>query len=484
MMAPHASRLTSVVLPGLTAPWQGARLRRVWQRVKGAGRTSRARCSGFLKQLCGDRSGASAVVIALAMTGVLGLAGLGTEVGMWYVSKRTMQAASDSAAYSAAMAEYNGETKAQYTREAKSVAGSYNFVDDTNNTTVTVNSPPTKGNYTTDSNAVEVIITQQQPIVVSGLFLGGPTTVATRSVALTGTPGAGCVLALDGASIDDIFNNGNTTINLIGCDLYDNSPNNCALNLVGSANLTANGAFIVGNYCTSNNASLTITPRPTGDGTHVNWSAPISDPYASYLASYSAPTTCNYNNQKYNAGANIPASTFTNGQVFCGGLDITGNSTVNFPSGIFYITNGVLHVDGGSTLNAPVPACASPQPTGCGTTFVLSGTATVNFEGGATINVTALNSGPFPGVAFAVTSPSGSGTSSFQGGATMNVQGAVYSPNNTVQWAGGSNTTGTPCTQIVALTIDFKGNSVFGDNCTGYGFPNASIGKLATKLVE
>ena len=462
MMAPYVSRLTSVVLPGFTA------LRR------GVGFTSRARSSGFLKRLGGDRSGASAVMIALAMTGLLGLAGLGTEVGMWYVSKRTMQGASDSAAFSAAMAKYNGESLIQVTAEAKSVAGSFNFVDDTNNVTVTVHSPPTKGNYTIDSNAVEVIITQQQPIVVSGLFLGGPTTVSTRSVALTGTPGAGCVLALDGASVDAIFNNGNTTINLIGCDIYDNSPASNALTLTGSATLSANGAFIVGTYSDSNNSSLTILSRASGgDGLNTHWSAPIADPFAGDLASFSAPTTCNYTNYQTTAGQNIPASTFTSGQTFCGNLTINGNSTINFPAGVFYISNGVFQVNGGGTLNAPN-----------GTTFVLTGNSTVNFAGGSITNIKASNTGPFPGVAIADTAPSGSVTSQFLGGVTMNVTGAIYSPNNTVQWAGGSNSTGTPCTQIVALTIDFKGNSVMGDNCTGYGFPNANIGKLATRLVE
>ena len=437
-------------------------------------------CSGtsaLLRRLVGERSGTSAVVIALSMTGLLGLAGLGTEVGMWYVSKRTMQAASDSAAFSAAMAKYNGESQTLFTAEAKSITGSYNFVDGTNNVTVTVNNPPTKGNYTADSNAIEVIITQQQPLVVSGLFLSGPTTVGTRSVALTGTPGTGCVLALDGASIDDIFNNGNVNINLIGCDIYDNSPSSSALTLVGSASLSANGAFIVGSYSDSNNSNLTIATRANGgDGLNTNWSAPITDPYASYLASYSAPTNCDYGPSppvKYKAGVNVPAGSFTSGQVFCGGLDITGNSTVNFPAGVFYITSGVLQVDGGSTLNALN-----------GTTFVLSGNSSIQFNGGANINVVADAGGPFPGVAFAVVSPSGSGTSSFEGGATMNITGAIYDPNNSTTWAGGSNSNGTPCTQIVAQSIDFKGNSYFGDNCTGYGFPNANIGKLATRLVE
>lgn len=435
---------------------------------------SRPCARGLLSRLVSDRAGTSAVVIALAMTGLLGLAGLGTEVAMWYVSQRTVHSASDSSAYSAAMAKYNGQSQDQFTTEAKSVAAKYNFVDGSNNVTVTVNNPPTKGHYTSDSNAIEVIITQQQPTVVSGLFMNGPATVYARSVALTGTPGTGCVIALDGASIDDVFNNGNVSINLIGCDIYDNSPASNALSLVGSASLSANGAFIVGSYSDSNNSSLTITSRANGgDGINTNWSAPIPDPFAGNLAALSAPTSCDYHNYKTKSGDNIPASTFSSGQVFCGGIDIVGNSTVNFPAGVFYISNGVFDVAGGGTLNAPN-----------GTTFVLTGNSTIQFNGGANINVVASNTGPFPGVAFAVVSPSGSGNNSFEGGATMNIAGAMYVPNNSVTWAGGSNTNGTPCTQIVAQTIDFKGNSTFGMNCTGYGFPNANIGKSPTKLVE
>lgn len=432
------------------------------------------RLPGILRRLAAERSGASALVIALAMTGLLGLTGLGTEVGMWYLSHRTMHGAADSASYSAATARFKGASRAQWTSEAKSVAGSYNFVDGANNVTVTVNSPASTGNYTTDSNSIEVIITQQQPRVLSSLFTSSATTVLARSVALTGTPGTGCVLALDGASVDDIFNNGNVTINLEHCDIYDNSPSSSALTVVGSASISANGAYIVGNYSTSGQGTLTTTSQADGgDGTNVNWSAPIPDPYASYLAALNAPTACAFNNQSYQGGANIDASTFTDGQVFCGGLSITGNSTVTFPAGVFYISNGSLSVAGGSTLNAPD-----------GTTFVLTGNSTLAFAGGAIINVVADQGGPFPGVAFAVASPSGSGTQSFQGGPTMNILGAVYSPNNAVQWAGGSDTTGSPCTQIVALTIAFKGNTVLGSNCSGYNFPNADIGKVPTKIVE
>ncbi|MGE5200540.1 MAG: pilus assembly protein TadG-related protein [Acidobacteriota bacterium] len=431
----------------------------------------------WVRRLIAERRGATAVILALALVSILGFAGLATEVSLWYFTKRDMQDAADSSAYSAAAAKYKGENKQEFTAEADSVAGKFDFVHDVGGVTVTVNNPPASGNYTTDSNAIEVIITEPQTEFVSALFLANPPTVAARAVALTGTPGNGCVLALDGAAVDDVFNVGNVNVTMKGCDIYDNSPSSSALTVSGTASVSANGAYIVGNYTTAGGGSFTTTPQPTGDGTNVNWSAPIADPYASYLQALKVPTSsdCTYHNQKYNAGATIDASSFRDGQVFCGGLNITGNSTVNFPAGVFYIKDGSLSVGGGSTLNATD-----------GTTFILVGNSTVSFAGGANVDVVADASGPFPGVAFAGDTPASAGNDSFQGGPTMDVTGAVYFPNNKVVWAGGSDTGGNPvpCTQIIAQTIDFKGNAVFGNDCTGHGFPTAGIGKEPTKLVE
>jgi Flp pilus assembly protein TadG len=53
--------------------------------------------SGLLR----NRSGATAVTVALALTAVLGFAGLGTEAASWYYTKRNMQSAADAAAATA-----------------------------------------------------------------------------------------------------------------------------------------------------------------------------------------------------------------------------------------------------------------------------------------------------------------------------------------------------------------------------------------------
>jgi Flp pilus assembly protein TadG len=51
-----------------------------------------------------DREGAVAVLLAIALSAIVGFAGLGSEVAAWYYTKRAMQGAADSAATSAAAA--------------------------------------------------------------------------------------------------------------------------------------------------------------------------------------------------------------------------------------------------------------------------------------------------------------------------------------------------------------------------------------------
>ena len=75
-----------------------------------------------------DRSGATAVAVAFALTAVLGFAALGTEAASWYYTKRNMQSAADAAAASAganlALTLQRGGTvsSSQFTTDAQSIA--------------------------------------------------------------------------------------------------------------------------------------------------------------------------------------------------------------------------------------------------------------------------------------------------------------------------------------------------------------------------
>src|SRR5579875_563707 len=83
-----------------------------------------------------DSGGAIAVITALALPLIVGLAALGSEAGTWYVARRTMQGAADSAALTAATDVMGGDTSG-YAAAAKSVSASYQFTNGSNGTVVT-----------------------------------------------------------------------------------------------------------------------------------------------------------------------------------------------------------------------------------------------------------------------------------------------------------------------------------------------------------
>ena len=144
-----------------------------------------------------DPGGATAVILALALTVIVGFAGLGTEVASWYLIKRTMQGAADTAAATAAaeLAASSSATSAQMTSAAKSIAAKYGFVDGTASTTVTLNNPPATTTGLANCSSpfagfncyVEVIVTQPQTPLLSGIFLSSGPTIEARAVALANT---------------------------------------------------------------------------------------------------------------------------------------------------------------------------------------------------------------------------------------------------------------------------------------------------------
>jgi hypothetical protein len=418
-----------------------------------------------------DRSGAATLTLALTFTLLVGFAALGTEVAEWYSIRRTMQGAADSAAYSAATAKWNGATTAAYTSEGKSVTASYGFTDEVAGAVVTVNSPPASGSHTADANAVEVLISRPQPLQLARMFLSGPPTLNTRAVATVNAAGNACVLALDRSNVTDVSDNGNTTLNMANCNLWVNSPSNSALNLVGQATIYANAAFISGNYTTSGQAALHTT-----NGTFTG-AAPANDPYADVaIPSY---TGCNQNN--YSLTGNKTAS-FTPGSsgimVFCGGLSVSGGSSVSLSAGTYIINGGNFSISGNSSIS------------GNGVTIILTGSsgtgyATASISGGADVNLTAPTSGSLAGLAIFQdrnAPQNANGANSFTGGTSQKITGAMYFPNQGITFNGGTTTGGAVCTQLVALTITFNGNAAFNNNCQGTGIRAA--GGSFIQLVE
>src|SRR5262249_18176792 len=83
--------------------------------------------TGLLRRFWRDQAGGYLVVAGLAMPALVGIAGLGTEYGLWLNKQQTMQSATDSGAVSAATAYSNGNS-GDVVVQAKAVVASYGFV--------------------------------------------------------------------------------------------------------------------------------------------------------------------------------------------------------------------------------------------------------------------------------------------------------------------------------------------------------------------
>src|SRR5215470_2148616 len=114
-----------------------------------------------------DQAGSYTILFALLLPVLVGLAGLGTEVSFWFMSHRSLQSAADSAAFSGATSRASGTT---LFTEAGAVTAAYGLANGANGVSVTVNRPPTSGNYTATANAVEVFVQQPRNRLMSALF--------------------------------------------------------------------------------------------------------------------------------------------------------------------------------------------------------------------------------------------------------------------------------------------------------------------------
>ena len=100
----------------------------------------------------------------------------------------------------------------------------------------------------------------------------------------------------------------------------------------------------------------------------------------------------------------------------------------------------------------------------------------------AIVAITAPTTGPTAGLAFFGDRNMPTNTTfKFNGGTGQVIGGAVYVPHGTLQYAGGDNTD-TNCTQVIADTVSFVGNSLLKVNCAGSG--TRAIGTAKATLVE
>ena len=400
-----------------------------------------------------------AIITALCLPVVVGGAAYGIEVGYWRYDQVRLQQAADAASYAAGVVKrMNGAstTSAMLASAASAAAAADGFVSGTD--TITINAPSSA--TPNDANSVEAVISRTEPpifttyircIVASGQSSSCSSSMATVKVSSTASysdAGDACVLALSpGASKAADFA-GSSSLTLSGCSVMSNSLASNAFNLQGASILgapciySAGGAYIGG--------TLTLTQCATVKTSQ----PPVGDPFGGLTI----PTPSN--DQSLNGNQSLQCGTS-----YSGGVTIRNTQTLSCSPGQPII------IDGGTfSINAN----ANLTCTGC--TFVLDNGASLSINGNAHINLSAPTTGSLKGMLF-VADRSNTSALTINGDATSSITGAVYSPDGSVAYNGNfSGVSG--CTQVVAQTVSWSGNTTFSDDCSAYGMTGIKIGSV------
>jgi hypothetical protein len=415
----------------------------------------KSRFGGFIGRFMRDRRGNMGPLIAMMLVPLIGVIGVASETGSWFMVQRSMQNAADSAALAAAT---NAGTN--YVTEARSVTASYGFANGANNTTVAVVNNDNTIPAVCGGGCYKVTITRNIPIYLTrivgftgsvALNGGRAQTVSTLAIATPQViPTSYCLLSL--GSGDGFHINGGNNVNLHGCNVRSNGDVTCNGN-------NSNGG--------ANDIVYSGSNKKCSPSTHA--SSPLADPYSAQAANVPAnPCGGTYPQEISNTvdAQHRLAGNVTWGalQTYCGDVMLTGNVnlTTASPGTVLVIYNGMLDLNGHTLLGLA----------GSGLTIVFSGTNAGGYShipsGGGDLNFAAPTTGTWSGYALyqnpALTS--GVDMSAAGNSPTWDITGLIYLPNSDLQFSGAVNkaTNGLSCFALVDSTFQSNGTGDILEN--------------------
>jgi hypothetical protein len=376
--------------------------------------------------------GSVAIWMGLTITSLTGFAALGSEVTYLIYKHRQMQTVADAAAVSAVAAKLQG---ADPVSEATAVAGQLKFANGVSSVTVVVNNPPASGAYTSNNNAVEVLVSQPQTMGLMGVLSSKIVPVSTRAVATLAAASKFCVLALSATAEEAVHLDNNAAMTSRTCGVAVNSSSQNALHLDNNAYI--NGPVsVVGNWDLDNGAKINGTPKASN-------ALPITNPYASIQSTPATPATCSdvtkiQNYCSAQCTLSIPVGHY------CGWSGFDNDVTINLSAGTYFI-DGDLITKNNFTLNATA-----------GSTIIMTDSdSKVEIKNNATLNITAPTTGTYAGIALMSLSHE---DQEFENNAVINIIGAIYFPNAAAHFSNNDLIGAETCTQIIAKKLHFENN--------------------------
>ena len=392
-----------------------------------------------------DERGTIIAPLAIMMPILLGMAGLGIDVGNWYNGKRHAQAAADAAARAGALELVRNGSESVILLAAQEDAAAHGF----GSSDININMPPLAGPYMGDGFAVEAVIQHHPESYFAQALFNLDVTVEARAVAKAIELDT-CIWALEETDTG-ITINGTADV-VLDCGIFANSTNTIAIDQVGSSCVTASSIRVVGGH-----AGTCLNPDPL-----------TSYPYPDPLADLDPPSvgSCDHNGKVKVNGGNVTLSP----GVYCKGLDIAGGAHVTFSPGEYVFKGGRIKVAGGSSLEGDDVVFYLTD--GAGGHAELDITAT-------TIDFSAPTSGALEGILFFQdrTAPTTT-TNKITGNASVELDGALYFPTTMLDFAGTSSSA-IPAPMVVAREIRFVGTTSLGGNGA-----NPPIMMVEAELVE
>jgi Flp pilus assembly protein TadG len=402
----------------------------------------------FISALLRDRNGNALILASVALPALIGAGGLATDTIQWTLMQRQLQREADSAALAGAFAKAQG---ASASAAATASINRDNLV--VLSKTPVIENAPTKGAYAGNTGAVRVVLESTKTLPFSNMFLGKATKMTVEATAASLTNGNYCIISLEASNTAGITMQGSSTVNM-GCGLATNSKASPAVIAGGSTQVTVSHVAAVGGLKNSANY--------IGGTVLLPYSVPQKDPFASLPAPTLPSGNCP-------AVSVQPQSTWNASPGCYKGMDIKG--TVNFAPGIYYIDGNSNGNQAANSLSFGAQAVVNGLG---GVTFILTSSststtnpkiATLDMNGGATVNLSATTTGTYAGVLFYQDRRALSGTTNtVNGNANSSYQGAIYFPKQDLSFSGDSGMT-TDCVQLVSRRVTFTGNTSILNEC-------------------
>ena len=396
-------------------------------------------------------------IAAVCLPLLVGAAGLAVDTTQWTYWRRQLQREADSAALAGAFAKAQSKDP---------VVAANSDLSRTNTILLSgpadIHSAPTTGAFIGNSQAVRVSLTTSQRLPFSGSFMLTTPAISASATAAVVSNGDYCALALSPTTASaGIKMQGSASLNF-GCGLATNSQAANAVTAGGSSSITATPVSAVGGLTASNNY--------VGGTQLLPYSLPQPDPFANLPTP--SPSGCQ---SQVTVG---PNTTQTLSPGCYSGMNLKGTVTLN---------PGTYYIDGGSFSVGSQAIVA-----GDGVTIILTSSsaasnpsliATLNVNGGATLQLTAPTSGTYKGILFYQDRRAlDSGADTLNGNGSSKLQGALYFPSQELDFSGTSGMT-TDCLQLVAYRLTFIGNTSVSNQCPAASGA-ASFKGVQVRLVE